>query len=170
MSLRRKTYDGNLLRRSDDYSKWGNTLDSQIPTNESIATKRARKNRYKINSEFEDLQNDASTDRYLLTYSDIITLLLGLFIILYAISNVDVTKYEKMMQNIGEYFGNQNFANPEMKSDYLDLSDGKETLKTNIQNFINENIPMKMKDIAHEFKHHFPFTVFSAVAGIIIVL
>lgn len=28
---------------------------------------------------------------------------------------------------------------------------------------------MKMKDIAHEFKHHFPFTVFSAAAGIIIV-
>ena len=61
-----------------------------------------------------------------------------MFIILYAISNVDVTKYEKMMQNLGDYFGNQNFANPEMKSDYLDLSDGKETLKTNIQNFISE--------------------------------
>jgi len=68
----------------------------------------------------------------------LITLLLGLFIILYAISNVDVSKYENMMQNIGEYFGNQNFAKPEMKSDYLDLSDGKETLKTSIQNFIDE--------------------------------
>ena len=43
-----------------------------------------------------------------------------------------------MMQNLGDYFGNQNFANPEMKSDYLDLSDGKETLKTSIQSFINE--------------------------------
>ncbi|UCE73163.1 MAG: hypothetical protein JSV56_08985 [Methanomassiliicoccales archaeon] len=28
---------------------------------------------------------------------------------------------------------------------------------------------MNLKDIAHEFKHHFPFTVFSAAAGIIIV-
>lgn len=28
---------------------------------------------------------------------------------------------------------------------------------------------MRLKDIAHEFKHHFPFTVFSAAAGIIIV-
>jgi hypothetical protein len=28
---------------------------------------------------------------------------------------------------------------------------------------------MKLRDIAHEFKHHFPFTVFSGVAGIIIV-
>jgi hypothetical protein len=28
---------------------------------------------------------------------------------------------------------------------------------------------MRLKEIAHEFKHHFPFTVFSAAAGIIIV-
>jgi chemotaxis protein MotB len=61
-----------------------------------------------------------------------------LFIILYAISNVDVTKYETMMENLGEYFGNENFANPELKSSYLDLSDGKETLKTSIKNFIDE--------------------------------
>lgn len=65
-------------------------------------------------------------------------MLLGLFIILYAISNVDVSKYEKMMENMGNYFGNEYFADPEYKSDYLDISDGKETLKSSIQNFINE--------------------------------
>ena len=67
-----------------------------------------------------------------------ITLLLGLFIILYAVSNVDVAKYESMMENVGQYFGNQNFADPEFKVDYLDLSDNKEALKTSIQNFIDE--------------------------------
>ena len=34
---------------------------------------------------------------------------------------------------------------------------------------IRKEESMRLKDIAHEFKHHFPFTVFSAAAGIIIV-
>ncbi len=34
-------------------------------------------------------------------------MLLGLFIILYAISNVDVAKYQKMMNAMGNIFGNQ---------------------------------------------------------------
>ena len=38
-------------------------------------------------------------------------------------------KYEKMMENIGEYFGNEYFANPELKANYLDLSDNKFTLE-----------------------------------------
>lgn len=42
------------------------------------------------------------------------------------------------MENMGSYFGNEYFADPEFKSDYLDLSDGKENLKTSIQNFIDE--------------------------------
>ncbi len=64
--------------------------------------------------------------------------MLGLFIILYAVSNVDTAKYDKMMKNLGEYFGNENFANEQFKSNYLDLSDGKENLKTSIQKFIDE--------------------------------
>lgn len=67
-----------------------------------------------------------------------ITLLLGLFIILYAVSNIDAAKYEKMMENVSSYFGNENFESPKIKSDYLDLTDGKEALKTSIQNFINQ--------------------------------
>ncbi len=43
-----------------------------------------------------------------------------------------------MMENIGEYFGNEYFANPEFKSDYLDISDNKFTLKSSLQNFIEE--------------------------------
>ncbi|GAB4141357.1 MAG: flagellar motor protein MotB [Ignavibacteriales bacterium] len=48
----------------------------------------------------------SNSDRYLITYSDLITLLLGLFIILYAISNIDLTKYQKMMTAMGSIFGN----------------------------------------------------------------
>lgn len=38
-----------------------------------------------------------------------ITLLLGLFIILYAISNIDVAKYEKVMSAMGNVFGSEKF-------------------------------------------------------------
>lgn len=64
--------------------------------------------------------------------------MLGLFIILYAISNVDNSKYESMIKNLGEYFGNENFTNEQYKSNYLDMSDGKENLKTSIQKLIDE--------------------------------
>ena len=40
--------------------------------------------------------------------------------------------------NIGEYFGNEYFADPEFKSDMLDLSDDKFTLKSAINKFIEE--------------------------------
>lgn len=87
----------------------------------------------------------------MLTYADLITLLLGLFIILYAISNVDASKYEMMMENIGEYFGNENFANNQFKSDYLDLSDNKYTLKSSIQDLIDEfNVSNNIRLIENE--------------------
>ncbi|RMD49883.1 MAG: chemotaxis protein MotB [Ignavibacteria bacterium] len=46
-------------------------------------------------------------DRYLITYADLITLLLGLFIILYAISKIDLQKYQQMMNVMGDVFGNK---------------------------------------------------------------
>jgi chemotaxis protein MotB len=42
----------------------------------------------------------------MITYSDLITLLLGLFIILYSISNVDSGKYNNVVKAIGSAFGN----------------------------------------------------------------
>lgn len=48
---------------------------------------------------------EADKDRYLITYADLITLLLGLFIILYAISNIDLNKYSKMIFALGNTFG-----------------------------------------------------------------
>jgi chemotaxis protein MotB len=46
-------------------------------------------------------------DRYLITYADLITLLLGLFIILYAISKIDLQKYQQMTNIMGGVFGNK---------------------------------------------------------------
>ncbi len=46
-------------------------------------------------------------DRYLITYADLITLLLGLFVILYASSQVDAGKYQEFAAAFSEYFNNE---------------------------------------------------------------
>jgi len=81
----------------------------------------------------------------LLTYSDLITLLLGLFIILYAISNVDLTKYKKMTVSLGEVFGSKNHItstnNMKMipKINAIPLVNTKEELKNKLSNLIVSN-------------------------------
>ncbi len=44
-------------------------------------------------------------ERWLLTYADMITLLLGLFAILYAFSKIDSAKYAAMVTALGDVFG-----------------------------------------------------------------
>ncbi len=53
-------------------------------------------------------ENEAeeSEDRWLLTYSDMITLLLALFIILYSISTVDSKKFAEIAEKFGELLNN----------------------------------------------------------------
>ena len=46
-----------------------------------------------------------SEDRWLLTYSDLITLLLGLFVILYAMSKIDAGKYAEFVSAMEGVFG-----------------------------------------------------------------
>ncbi len=51
-------------------------------------------------------------ERWLLTYSDLITLLLGLFVILYASSQVDMKKYQKYVSAFVNVFGGGPAAGP----------------------------------------------------------
>ncbi len=46
-----------------------------------------------------------NAERWLLTYADLITLLLGLFVILYAISKVDAGKYAEIVSALNGVFG-----------------------------------------------------------------
>jgi chemotaxis protein MotB len=46
-----------------------------------------------------------NAERWLLTYADLITLLLGLFVILYAMSKVDAAKYAEVAAALGGVFG-----------------------------------------------------------------
>jgi chemotaxis protein MotB len=57
--------------------------------------------RRKNNNEFS-----AEKDRYLITYADLITLLLGLFVILYASSKVDEEKFKEFSKAFNMYFDN----------------------------------------------------------------
>ncbi len=52
----------------------------------------------------KDTEHKASHDRYLITYADLITLLLGLFVILYATASVDNGKYSEMSKAMSEVF------------------------------------------------------------------
>ncbi len=52
----------------------------------------------------ETESDHSSQDRYLITYADLITLLLGLFVILYASSQVDSGKYKEFSMAMSEYF------------------------------------------------------------------
>jgi chemotaxis protein MotB len=49
-------------------------------------------------------EQHASAERYIITYADLITLLLGLFVILYAASQVDLGKYREVAQALVSYF------------------------------------------------------------------
>ncbi|MCS7169947.1 MAG: OmpA family protein [Candidatus Kapabacteria bacterium] len=49
-------------------------------------------------------EQHASAERYIITYADLITLLLGLFVILYATSQVDLGKYREVAQALIYHF------------------------------------------------------------------
>lgn len=50
------------------------------------------------------IEEDINRDRYLITYADLITLLLGLFVILYSSSQVDEKKYEEVKKAFSKVF------------------------------------------------------------------
>ncbi len=58
---------------------------------------------FKKNIKEED-SSRTSPDRYLITYADLVTLLLGLFVILYVSSRVDEEKYKEFAKAFADYF------------------------------------------------------------------
>ncbi|MCZ7603248.1 MAG: OmpA family protein [Melioribacteraceae bacterium] len=83
-------------------------------------------------------QEDNDKDRYLITYADLITLLLGLFIILYAISNIDIKKYEEMMSAIGSVFGGANVINSQPAATSAIAVEPIDKLKDELNSLITE--------------------------------
>jgi len=56
-----------------------------------------------------------NTDRWLLTYADLITLLLGLFVMLYAMSKIDAEKYSQVVAAFGGIFGSPDATSAKLK-------------------------------------------------------
>lgn len=50
-------------------------------------------------------EKEPNHERWLLTYSDLITLLMIFFVVMYAMSNVDIAKYNKIAQSLGVALG-----------------------------------------------------------------
>jgi chemotaxis protein MotB len=51
-------------------------------------------------------EKEGNTERYLLTYSDLITLLMIFFVVMYSMSNIDKTKYQQVAQSLNKALGN----------------------------------------------------------------
>ena len=106
MSFGRKTYDGDFSGRYVGTAERGDSLVSKSKTFKPITTKRTIRNDELLDPEESPFHESGEKDRYLITYADLITLLLGLFIILYAISNIDANKYKRIISAVGDVFGN----------------------------------------------------------------
>lgn len=105
MSFGRKTYDADSPGRGFGLAEWGDSLNSESKTDKHASSKRSDKNAQFLEDDDLFKESEGEKDRYLITYADLITLLLGLFIILYAISNIDIKKYEQIMSAMGNIFG-----------------------------------------------------------------
>ncbi|MEW6194108.1 MAG: OmpA family protein [Bacteroidota bacterium] len=73
----------------------------------NASAKNSVKKTERLDSEDSQFHEDGDKDRYLITYADLITLLLGLFIILYTMSNIDVNKYKGVVSALGNIFGSE---------------------------------------------------------------
>lgn len=148
MSSRRETNDGALFTRSLGFTEWGSPGFGQIKTDKYAAAKRTREHaaskriRKKIKiDEFEEspFSEGGEKDRYLITYADLITLLLGLFILLYTASNLDVQKYEKMVNAIGNVFGGPTQTIKVIPDSEIPIAPPLGNLKSDINSLIEKN-------------------------------
>ncbi|HPI36387.1 MAG TPA: OmpA family protein [Ignavibacteriaceae bacterium] len=124
---------------SDSTEKWRNPVDGKDPAAKYAPAKRSRREKERLDDHSEIFAEDGEKDRYLITYADLITLLLGLFILLYAASNVDIKKYQNMMSAVGSIFGGDMSG---MKIGQLQgqgVSDPLEVLVGDVQNLIAKN-------------------------------
>lgn len=121
MPLERKTYDGDIPGSSTVAARGGDPITDESEIGEHAAAERAKRYDRYLEADAELFEESSETDRYLITYADLITLLLGLFIILYSISKIDMQKYEDLVYAMGDIFGTEKSA----KGDSLALLSNK---------------------------------------------
>ena len=99
-----------------------------------------------------DEEHEANHERWLLTYADMITLLMVLFIVLFAISVVDKKKFAELADGLSHQFGNTNKVLPAGTG----VLDGGKTANNDqgqLANNPNQPItPVNQADISHELQ------------------
>lgn len=141
MSSRRKTYDGNFFGGSFGSAEWGDSHNHQVENDKHASTKRTSRANSRLRIDNTPPDDDGERDRYLITYADLITLLLGLFIILYAISSIDLKKYDTYTAALGSVFGKNNEFT-DYKDSNLGITEkfnGMKTWKQNVNDLIEFN-------------------------------
>lgn len=95
-------------------------------------------------------EKEGNSERWLLTYSDLITLLMIFFVIMYAMSNVSTVKYKKLGDSLSLAFGegksiigNEDGISIEEKSQPIDPNiveqQKLEEVKAQVDKYLNEN-------------------------------
>jgi chemotaxis protein MotB len=156
MSFGRKAYDGNVARRYDSSSEWRSSVGSESTLNKHASTKRTTGTNESVDFEESPFTDSSDKDRYLITYADLITLLLGLFIILYAISNVDIEKYKTMISAMGSVFGDN--------GEVIGLERGTDLI--NIKEI--DNLKIKVDELIQEYNYENSVRVEENERGIVI--
>lgn len=77
----------------------------------------------------EDTNDDDSQDRWLVSYADFITLLFAFFVVMYAISSVNLSKYEALTDAMGNAFIGNRALNRPFKPIDNRLNDDKSIIK-----------------------------------------
>lgn len=136
MSSGRKKHDGTFFGRSAGIAERGDPFGSESEVEQYLTAKQPKKRSARFRLEEDRYDEDSTKDRYLLTYADLITLLLGLFIILYAISNIDIIKYKKISAALGDVFGNKGNIVGLEKTDITNQQTPNDRLKNELSGLV----------------------------------
>lgn len=134
----REKYDGTFFGGDNGFTEWGNTFGVKSQAGKSFTTKRPAKNPRLLEESTEHFE-ESEKDRYLITYADLITLLLGLFIILYTISNIDSKKYNAVLSAFGNTFGTDKKLITLSKSEGTDVIHPVGQLKEKLSGLIKDH-------------------------------
>src|SRR5277367_3080672 len=87
-----------------------------------------------------DAMESAGMMRWLLTYADMITLLLALFIILFSISTINKVKLQRLVRDLGGGFNSQDaINNPPNGMTVSATKDDLQAMQQQLQSFITAN-------------------------------
>lgn len=105
----------------------------RLPLGDPHSTNPSHHNSHSHDLEEEHHEDEHPSEGWLVSYADLMTLLFGLFVILFSISSVDKNKYEKLRKAVNEQFSDQKYESPtdsvaknlaqELKKNGLNLKD-----------------------------------------------